>query len=266
MAIETQNKKENRTLGRQGNAGVAILASVPGEAQLFEGLLKVAGKKPSGGPLFYSGLIGENRVILVISGIGKTNAAHAATILLEKYSPSCVINFGVGGAYPSSGLKVGEIAVAEKEIYADEGVLLEDGLRSLEITGIPVLKTGSRKYFNEFPADERLAVLASDAAREISNCRSGTFLTVSACTGTDKRAAELSAKFDPVCENMEGAAVAHVCLLYGVSFVEMRGISNIAENRDMRKWDIRLAAENCQKAVRNFIHSYNRLEDHAGRT
>jgi futalosine hydrolase len=68
-----------------------------------------------------------------------------------------------------------------------------------------------------------------------------------------KRAKELEKKFHVICENMEGAAVAHVCISYGIPVVEIRGISNTVEDRDMKKWDIRMAAENCQKVVKEFL-------------
>ena len=234
---------------------IGIIASVFLEGTFFSSKLETLGKPIPGHPVFYSGSFSKNRVVFGISGMGKTNAAHAVTVLIEKFSPSCVVNFGIGGAYPSSGLRVGDIAVAEKEVYADEGVLLKDGLHSFEITGIPLLKVRGRKYFNEFPADKRLRRLALKAAGAIANCKSGVFLTVSACTGTRKRAAELAGKFGPICENMEGAAIAHICRIYGIPFVEIRGISNIVEDRDKGKWDIELASENCQKAVSRFLET-----------
>ncbi len=123
------------------------------------------------------------------------------------------------------------------------------------MTGIPLVKVRGRKYFNEFPVDKRLSRMALKAARAIAHCRSGVFLTVSACTGTRRRSGELEGKFDSLCENMEGAAIAHICRLYGIPFVEIRGISNIVEDRDKDKWNMRLAAENCQKAVLHFLES-----------
>jgi len=222
---------------------------------MFSSMFKPVGKTLPGHPSFYSGAVAGNPVVFGTSGVGKTNAAHAATVLMEKFSPACVVNFGIGGAYPSSGLKVGDIAVAEKEVYADEGVLLKNGLHSFEITGIPLLKVSGRKYFNEFPADKRLSRLALKIAGATAPRKSGVFLTVSACTGTRKRAGELAVKFAPICENMEGAAVAHICRIYGVPFVEIRGISNIVEDRNTKKWDIELAAENCQKAVFHFLEA-----------
>lgn len=241
-------------MGPVVKANTGLVASVFSEATMLSSRFEFLGKPIPGHPVFYSGAVSQKRVVLGISGIGKTNAAHAATVLIEKHSPSCIVSFGIGGAYPSSGLRVGDIAVAEKEVYADEGVLLKDGHHSLEITGIPLLKVRGRKYFNEFPADKGLSRLALKAAGSIAHCKAGIFLTVSACTGTRKRAAELAAKFSPVCENMEGAALAHICRIYGIPFVEIRGISNMVEDRDKAKWQIELASENCQKAVLQFLN------------
>ena len=234
---------------------VGIIASVFPEGTMFSSMFKSIRKTLPGHPAFYAGAVAGNRVVYGLSGIGKTNAAHTATVLIERSSPSVVINFGIGGAYPSSGLKVGDIAVAAKEVYADEGVMLKDGLHSLEATGIPLLKIRGRRYFNEFPADKRLSRLALKVSGTVAPCKSGAFLTVSACTGTGKRAGELAGKFGPICENMEGAAVAHICRIYGIPFVGIRGISNIVEDRDMKKWDMELAAENCQKAVLHFLEA-----------
>ena len=246
-------KKKVRSLGPGEKENIGTIASIFSEGTMFSSMFKPVAKTLPGHPVFYSGTVTGNRVVFGTSGIGKTNAAHAATVLIEKFSPSCVVNFGIGGAYPSSGLKVGDVAVAEKEVYADEGVLLKDGLYSLEVTGIPLLKARGRCYFNEFPADKRLSRLAVKAAATVAHCRYGVFLTVSACTGTRKRARELEGKFSPLCENMEGAAIAHICRRYGIPFIEIRGISNIVEDRNKEKWDIKLAAENCQKVVLEFL-------------
>ncbi len=237
---------------------IALMSSVPEEGKLFIRQLKkesvLAGK-----PL-YKGRIHGKEVIYVVSGMGKTNAAHAATLLLEKFSPDKVILFGVGGAYPSSGLGVGDIAVAEKEVYGDEGVQLKEGFQGTDFIGIPHAKKGRKKYFNGFPLNRELVEKAEEAslrvtryASPVTDVKSGTFVTVSTCTGTRKRAIELRKRFGAICENMEGASVAHICSLYGTPLVEVRGISNIVEDRDREKWDIRLAADNCQRAVMEFI-------------
>ena len=251
--IELKEKGASSLIVKKNYIG--MIASVSSEGSLLGLFPRSSLKPPPGHPVFYEGNIAGHRIAFGISGIGKTNAAHAVTVLIEKYSPSCVINFGIGGAYPASGLNIGDIAVALKEVYADEGVLLKDGLHSLEVTGIPLVRTRGRRYFNEFPLDKRLAREALKAAKKVAPGRAGVFLTVSACTGTDRRARELTGKFSPLCESMEGAAVAHICCLYGIPFAEMRGISNLVEDRDRDKWDINLASENCQKGVLYFLEA-----------
>jgi futalosine hydrolase len=186
--------------------------------------------------------------------MGKTNAAHAATRLILDYAPSFIINFGIGGAYPSSGLNTGDLAVATKEVYADEGIQFNNRFETLETIGIPLLKAAGKRYFNEFPLDNKLCKTAVDAGlRTGVNVKAGVFATVSTCTGTKERSAEISSRFGAVCENMEGAAIAHICCLYKIPCIEIRGISNIVEDRDVSKWEIKLAAENCQKALIEFF-------------
>ena len=204
----------------------------------------------------YQGKIGKTNIIHIISGIGKANAAYAATLLIEKFSPSAVINFGIGGAYPSANLRTGDIAIADKEIYGDEGLWLKDGFHKADEIGIPLLKKGGKKYFNEFPLDKslvkkmfKLSKLLTFNSQLLTNIESGAFVTVSTVTGTGRRAREIEKRFNAICENMEGAAVAHVCAMYGIPMLEIRGISNIVEDRDRSKWDIKTAAENCQKII-----------------
>ncbi|HYQ48223.1 MAG TPA: futalosine hydrolase, partial [Thermodesulfovibrionales bacterium] len=232
---------------------IGIVVSVPAEGSILARALR---KEDDRNHLYYKGILAGRPVVLGISGIGKVNAAHMATRLIHAYSPSLMMNIGVGGAYPSSGLEIGDVAIAEKETYADEGVMLKDGFHGTELIGIPLLKKGRRKYFNEFPFDQRLvgkAVKTLAFRPPPFAVRTGPFATVSTCTGTAKRAREIEWQIHAICENMEGAAVAHICAIYGVPLMEMRGISNMVGDRDRSGWDVRLAAENCQTAALQFL-------------
>jgi futalosine hydrolase len=237
---------------------IGIMVSVSAEGSM---LCRNLSKKKGANGLYYEGSLLGKRVVLSVAGIGKVNASRAATLLVHECSPAVIMNIGIGGAYPSSGLNIGDVAVAQKEIYGDEGVLLNDGFHGTDLIGIPLLKKGRKKYFNEFPLDKPLVQNAVRAAQLITHYSSlitvkkGTFLTLSTCTGTKKRALELERRFGAICENMEGAAIAHVCTLYGIPMIEIRGISNIVEDRDRSRWKIKLAAENCQKAALECIRA-----------
>ncbi len=237
---------------------LALLSSMPFESdKILESItnvrtLKIANKT------IYKGKLSGRDLLLLNTGIGKVNAAHSATGIIENFPIKNIINLGVGGAYPGSGLSIGDIAIATKEIYGDEGVITSKGLDSLKKIGIPLVQTGEKKYFNEFPLDKIFDKgvnkgILLQGNREGFKIKSGSFLTVSATTGTHKRAKELERRFNSICENMEGAAISQVCLLYNITVMEIRSISNMVGVRDKRKWNVKLASENCQEAVLNLI-------------
>ncbi len=241
---------------------IGLISSIPEERKLLRKQIEDVHISRFTIHELLTGRIYGKDVIHIVSGMGKTNAAHATTILLEKFSPETVILFGVGGAYPFTGLKVGDIAVAEKEVYGDEGVLVPDGFHGTEFIGIPLLKKGRKRYFNEFPFDKKLVERAVESsefvtrhASRVTAIKSGTFVTVSTCTGTKKRAIELRKRFNALCENMEGASVAHICAMYGTPMTEIRGISNIVEDRDKSKWNMKLAGDNCERVVMKLLKS-----------
>ena len=111
------------------------------------------------------------------------------------------------------------------------------------------MRIGKTKYFNEFPLDPPSIPFPNDENNMNIMIKTGNFITVSAVSGSQKRAKDLGKRFGAVCENMEGAAIAQVCTLYELPMIELRGISNMAGVRDKRKWNLKIASENCQKLV-----------------
>ena len=81
-------------------------------------------------------------VLVLPAGMGKTNASHALTALLETRPVCGVIGFGVGGAYPGSELALDDVALASTAVYGDEGVEAPGGWMSTEGIGIPLLERG----------------------------------------------------------------------------------------------------------------------------
>lgn len=230
---------------------IALLSSMPFESDLILASLKNVRTLETAGKKVYRGTLSGVRVLLVNTGIGKINAAHAVTAVLENFPVTSAINIGIAGAYPGSGLENGDIAAASKEILGDEGVIGSKGWEGLEKIGIPLVLSGKKKYYNEFPLDK----LPLHKGRGI---RSGTFVTVSASSGSTRRAKELERRFNAICENMEGAAVAQVCTMYNIPISEIRGVSNTAGIRDKRRWDMKAASHNCQYALLETITSLNR--------
>ena len=229
-------------------APVALLCSVPFECERLRAALEDAAEARVGGKPGWTGTLDGVPVVLLPCGMGKTNAAHALTALLETHAIRGAIGFGIGGAYPGAGLAVGGVALATECVYGDEGVLAPEGWISTE--GIVIPLWGGR--FNVFPVDAGWLAAARGALEEAGIAvRCGPFVTVSCCSGTADLAAERAARVPgALCEGMEGAALAHVAAIYGVPFLELRAVSNLVEDRDLARWRIAEAAQAAQAAVR----------------
>lgn len=207
------------------------------------------------GRVWHHGRLGAAAVWLAETGIGAVNAAHTLTCGLQSRRPDLVLQVGVGGAYPQAQLALGDLAVASSEAYGELGVRTPDGWQPAEAFGIPVLQLGEDAYCNVFPLDPRLVanaqqVLERAAWSEVRPAVStGPFVTVQECSGTTALGQQRAGRFGAICENMEGAAAAHLCRLYGVPFLEVRGISNQVEDRRREVWDLPLAGQRAQQAA-----------------
>jgi futalosine hydrolase len=235
---------------------IALLCSVQAEAESLLAKTVVTKIMPFGSQSVIAGRLANQEVLLCVGGMGKVNAAHAATLLLTHFRPEALLVFGVGGAYPSSGATVGDVALAKEEIAGDEGVLTVDGFKDAEYIGIPLLKTATSVIYTTYHASKSLLSQAKNvlvSRQDAGAVRVGPFVTLSTCTGTTARARELEDRYHGLCENMEGAAAAQVASSHNVPWLEVRGISNIVENRDLKKWDIPRAAGVAQNAVMHIL-------------
>ena len=194
---------------------------------------------------------------LVVTGIGAVNTAHALTQYLATHpAPSLVIQTGIAGAYVPANIDVGSVLLADAEIYGDMGVVTPAGWRPMEEIGIPLVEERRSRpaRFNYFPLDAALVTRAAKAAGS-SVARTGKFLTLSQVTGVRAIGDALYERFGALCESMEGAAAAHVCALHGVPFLDVRGVSNLVENRDRSKWRIKEAADAAQAVVLRLLEN-----------
>lgn len=238
---------------------ILVIAAVPIETELLEKVLARPVRFKTGAFEYVEGMLGSVPIITCSSGAGKINAAAATALMIERYTPQLVINTGCAGAYIGSGLSVGDLVVASDEILADEGVIVADGWRDLRYMSLPALDLEGRRCFNTIPLSKH----ASEKAMQLADyygvfLMRGRFATVSTCSGTAERGRELARHWNVISENMEGAAVAQVCMRYGLDCLEIRGISNLVEDRDMKKWEIRRAVDGAQRFVLKYIEEMDR--------
>ncbi len=229
---------------------IIIIAAVPRELDLLEEALGSCRQLLTSGQAVVEGTIGNLPVVSCVGGVGKVNAAAATALMIERYQPRLVISTGCAGAYVGSGLAVGDLVLATDEVLADEGVLVGDGWKDLRYMNLPSVRRDGETFYNVLPLSRRASERAMELAeREKNALHRGVSVTVSTCSGTGEYGAELSRRWNAVMENMEGAAVAQVCLRAGVECLEIRGISNLVEERDLTKWDFGRAVEVAQRFV-----------------
>ena len=119
-----------------------------------------------------------------VTGVGPVNAAHAVTQAMLVRRPDAVVLCGIAGAYPSSGLTVGDVVCASEECYGDLGAQSPQGFLDMQALGFPVI-AGPPAYYNRLP----LHVFP------VTRCV--RHVTVSTCTGTDASVALGAARTRP---------------------------------------------------------------------
>jgi futalosine hydrolase len=168
---------------------------------------------------------------LMMTGIGKANAAAGVAIALGSRTYGAVLNLGIAGALPvATPLALGESIAATRSIYADEGLELPDGsFVGCASMGFPLGPFDDWGVRASSQLLDRLAALTDTTA---------PVATVSTCSGTDALARKVVARTWAVAEAMEGAAAGQVAACMGVPFLEMRVISNTTGDRERQAWAI----------------------------
>jgi futalosine hydrolase len=228
--------------------------------------------------------VGRRRgpVTVLAAGTGGPAAAAGTAVALTVAQAAgdpftLVLSMGVGGGF-RGWAEIGDLAVAARLVAADLGA--ESGLddprepqgqihemdRSLGFhsTGAPPLpRTGNSSVDGKFLTLDDLGLGSStivpdkklvdrlDTVLGLTGRRvaSGPVLSVSTVTGTELRAATLTARLDPVAEGMEGYAVGVAAAAFGVPVGEIRAISNQVGRRDRASWNMPAALASLRTAA-----------------
>lgn len=157
--------------------------------------------------------------ILVESGIGKVNAARSTQILIDNMNVDYILNVGVAGSI-SRDIKICDIVIGDKLVQHDFDLTLFNHEKG-EIPNIG-------KYIN---CDKKLVDIAK-TIKVKTNVTTGVISSGDIFISDEKMGAKINKKFDALCVEMEGAAIAQVCHLCGVPFLVIRAISDSPYDKD----------------------------------
>lgn len=191
---------------------IGILTAMQSEHDLLAALLEDKEEKTNGQFRYVLGKIAGNDIVLQQCGIGKVNAAIGTAEMIKAFQPQCIVSTGVAGGIDKS-LKVMDVVVSRQIVYHD--VWCGMGCDKGQIQGMPTF----------FDGDASLCQAAESL--NMPSIKLGLICTGDQFITNKDELARIKSDFPAglACD-MESAAIAHTCHIYGVPFVSFRIISD----------------------------------------
>lgn len=198
---------------------IAVIGAMEEEVVILRNQLEDKQTEIIANSEFSFGTYGGKDVVLLKSGIGKVNAAMSTTILIERYHPDVIINTGsAGGLNPE--LNVGDLVISDDVCHHDVDATVF-GYAYGQVPQMPAA----------YQADERLIQIAEEAARSLEGIqvKKGRIASGDSFMSDSDRVQMIAEKFPGLqAVEMEAAAIAQVAYQYGLPFVIIRALSDIA--------------------------------------
>lgn len=187
----------------------------------------------------------DNKVSLLITGVGMLATAYALTRHLQHNKYDLVIQAGVGGSFDKS-IPLGSLVFVAGDRYGDLGA--EDHDKYIDIFDMGLMDKDAHPH-----SDGRLVNPLSEVHTKIGLPRVNG-LTVNTVSGNEQTIARRASQYGCAVESMEGAAFHYVCLQEGVAFAQVRSISNYVIPRDKSQWQMKDAIINLNNWLIDFIN------------
>jgi len=155
----------------------------------------------------------EPEIFAYAGGVGKVNAAMSAQLFIDRYHPDWMVNAGVAGSFLD--LPIGTIVLAESFVQHDVDT-------SAMGDPIGLVSTVNRIEFPTSEVDKASVILEKMGI----NFRTGKVATGEVFMTKGERADWVAKTFSPTLCEMEGGAIAQVCLRNGVKFTALKSVSD----------------------------------------
>ena len=172
-----------------------------------------------GGIEFHTGELFGKRIAVAKCGVGKVFAAACAEAMIVKYSPSLIVNTGVGGALDAT-LVPGNIVIADR--------LCQHDMDTTALGDAPGLISGINQVY--FEADARAVKILLSSAKKLSlTAYPGTVASGDRFVANSSDKSRIKDAFAAVACEMEGAAIAQTAFINSTPFAVVRAISDSAD-------------------------------------
>lgn len=164
---------------------------------------------------FYEGTLCGQNVVVSGCGVGKVCAATVTAVAIEKFAPELVINSGVAGGTPP--LNQGDMVIPEKSVEHDYYAPDEQTVY----------------YMSDKKVSAALKKACVKLGYPVKTC---TIATGDSFIDKSEKVAELKQKFNAEAFDMESAAIAKTCRMFGVKCALVRSISDNGVDDNMKSF------------------------------
>lgn len=226
---------------------VGIVGAMDIEVDYLKSLLVGAQTHTYADMQFCEGMLNGTPAVVVMCGIGKVNAALCVQVLVDRFDVTHVINTGVAGSLDAR-IDIGDMVVSTDVVHHDMNV---------EALGYALGQVPNMEHFS-FAADEHLRAEATRVAHEVApdvTVYEGRVASGDQFVSSAEQKDFILSTFEALCCEMEGAAIAHACVLNAVPFVIVRVISDKADGSahvDYPTFKVQ-AAHNCAALVEHMV-------------
>jgi adenosylhomocysteine nucleosidase len=213
---------------------LGVLTAIPEEIAAFGAHLTQSGREMVAGVPVYRGSLDGRPVVVAESGIGKVNGALATALLLDRFVCRGVIFSGVAGGLDPA-LAIGDLVIATEVVQHDYGAIADGALETYRAGALPFPEFRGDLAFRadlRLIAAARASVARASVARD-GDPRSGTIhfgriLTGDSYLGCAATRERLFDGFGGKAIDMESGAVAQVAEAFGVPWLIIRALSDLA--------------------------------------
>ncbi|WP_372740123.1 5'-methylthioadenosine/S-adenosylhomocysteine nucleosidase [Neptunomonas sp.] len=231
---------------------VGIIGAMDQEVEILRDRLENRQQHLIAGYDFYTGTMAGLDIVLLMSGIGKVNAAVSTALLLHEFAPDCVINTGSAGGFDPM-LNVGDIVISSEVRHHDVDVTIF-GYEPGQVPGLPAA----------FEPDVTLAKVAEQCIERLDGMQTvhGLIATGDSFMNDPARVAHTRSLFPTMkAVEMEAAAIAQTCHQFGTPFIVIRALSDIAGKESNLSFDqfLETAAKHSAEMVIEIVRSLAKL-------
>ena len=206
---------------------IGLICAIPQELAHLRATLTDSHSEEVAHTVFDTGTIDGHDVVLAGSGMGKVNAALVTTLLADRFGCRAVVFSGVAGGLDPT-LSIGDVVVADRVIQHDAGVLEDERIRPYQPGYAPIINPTDRLGYFLDPdllarVRQRLEGISLPGQIVYGTVLSGDQYLICATT-RDRLRDELGGQ----AIEMEGGAIAQVCEAFGIPWLVIRALSDLA--------------------------------------